>query len=362
MLAACALLAFLLTLVYVGGSGLSAAGAHVALALGVFPLITAAMIYFTPVLTRSQPAPRRLGAVPILAMLAGALAVLGLGRWPALRYPAAILGMTAAAMLSLWMHRQRRRAVDSAHPGVYWYEAALLCLMLGLAAILAAELFPAHRVQLRRLHLHFNLLGFVGITAIGTLQVLIPTVSVYSDPAAWRRLRTDLKYVALGTILTASGAAWWPVMVWPGVLLWLVALARFLAALLRRPGRTLTWHDPALPLIGAVAGYTLALLSGALHALGLAAPRGSLGLFFVAFLLPLVTGAVSYLLPLWHRPGAQSAGQVTMRRRLVRGSALRALAFLASGLLLFAGAHWAVYAAAAVLALYLLQLAWALRA
>jgi hypothetical protein len=49
-------------------------------------------------------------------------------------------------------------------------------------AIFAGLLWPAGYGALRLVHLHLNTLGFIGLTAIGTLHVLMPTVLGKPDP------------------------------------------------------------------------------------------------------------------------------------------------------------------------------------
>ena len=59
----------------VAGWGSSQLAAHLAFALGVMPLILAAMGYFVPVLTRSSPPGFAAWGPPMLAWIGGALAV-----------------------------------------------------------------------------------------------------------------------------------------------------------------------------------------------------------------------------------------------------------------------------------------------
>lgn len=358
-----ALLAVLAFTVVTAGSGATPTAwqAHAVLAIGVFPLILAAMSYFTPVLTRSGAPHAFVTMMPPLALAAGVLAILGLTHRPVLLAIAAPLGLFASLALLLWMHQRGRKAIGGAHPGLIWYEAALGCLALGLLAVTGALAFPEHGTALKRLHLHLNLLGFVGLTAIGTLQVLLPTAGGYQDPAAAGRLRADIKFATAGTVLTALGAAWSPALAWAGLGLWLLPVARLIRAALKQRRKIIGWHGAAVALAGALIGFALALLSGALHAAGVLAPRQSIALFFIAFLFPLVTGAASYLLPLWLLPGAGPDEQARRRRRLAWGGGARTLILLGSGVLAAAGVGWAVFAAAAVLALFLLQLLLAVR-
>lgn len=67
--------------------------------------------------------------------------------------------------------------------------------------------WPAERQALRLLHLHLNTLGFIGLTAIGTLQVLLPTILSGPDTDAATRLRRDLPVAVAGVLLVGLGAA-----------------------------------------------------------------------------------------------------------------------------------------------------------
>ena len=184
--------------------------AHLAFALGAMPLILAAIAYFVPVLTRGTGAPAWLRAAPLLAWLGAAVIIAGFtGQVDLLAagpVAALITGVAACAML-LWMIGRARAAVGAAHPGLAWYLAAVAFLIVALLAIPAMALWPEHRAALRQFHLHLNLLGFVGVTAIGTLQVLLPTSVGRSDYQASGRLVTDLKFACAGAMLLAVGTA-----------------------------------------------------------------------------------------------------------------------------------------------------------
>ena len=213
---------------------------HVALGLGILPLILAAMSHFVPVLTRSRATlPHTLSLVPLLAWLAAVLLIGSLSGdlpGPAPRHLAFLLAFSATAALLVWIELRRRHTVGQPHPGLYWYVAALLCLGLALLAVPLMNVWPAHYRALRLLHLHLNLLGFVGLTALGTLQVLLPTTLTQPDPQAAQRLRpgADLKFALAGTLLIALGAAIAPLLSLPGVALYLIpAHAAALATPLR---------------------------------------------------------------------------------------------------------------------------------
>lgn len=308
---------------------------HLALASGAMPLIAGAMLHFVPVLTRSAARGRVMRVVPWLMLFAGVLVFTSFV-FPLptviMRNAAATLGMIGSATLVWWIVRLSRGSLGRPHPGVYWYLAAMICLLLGLITVLLMHAWPTQYLALRRFHLHINTLGFIGITAIGTLQVLLPTALNMPDARAGKRLHTDLKWVLAGSLLIAIGAAWFRPLVWPGLLLWLAPLLRlgvaWLALYKNAPEK---WNENATGLAGALLGFVVVLAFGAGHASG-AIPAASAGMAYLfTFLLPLVTGAASYLLPLWLKPGPQTEWHMHARKSLARFSLLRVLLFISAG-------------------------------
>lgn len=305
--------------------------AHIALALGVMTLITAAMQHFVPVLCRGRGAGGWMGRLPLLMLAAGALAVGVFGGW--LDYAwiaaAALLALAGVVVMLGWMVHKGRQALGRPHPGLAWYVAAMACLGLALAAALLIPLLPAWHAPLRAFHLHLNLYGFVALTAVGTLQVLMPTAAGQADPQAARRLGRDLKWALAGALAIALGQALWPPLTWLGVVLWLMALVPMLAAWVRlHPRRILRLHGAEPVLAAAVLGYGAALAGLVLGKSGM----GPLTLFLPAFLMPLVTGAAGVLAPVWLAP-RQAAAHEAGRQALNRWGGVRALLFLTSALL-----------------------------
>ena len=225
---------------------------HLVFAVGAMPMVFAAMTYFTPVLTRTPEAPRSLVAMSLVALLAA----LGIVGW-------FVRGSEALRLLSPW---------------------------LGLATTLAFLQWIARRW--RAFLLHINTLGFLGLTAIGTLQVLLPTVLGQPDPAAARRLARDLPWSAGGALAVAAGAgAWWPLAA-IGALAYAWPLGRLLVDALRAFGPRLWQARQASPLpVAAMAGLMLVVFHGLLHGVGIGNARNALPLFLIGFLLPLVSGA-----------------------------------------------------------------------
>ena len=83
--------------------------------------------------------------------------------------------------------------------------------MLALLAAILIGLFPAYWRALRLFHLHLNTIGLVGLAALGTLPVLLPTALGKPDPEAAGWLRRRLWLVAGGALVIASGTA----ILWP---------------------------------------------------------------------------------------------------------------------------------------------------
>lgn len=317
---------------------------HLALATGILPLILAAMLYFIPVLTRSnrQP-PTALRLSPLAAWLAGLLMVLafsGLLPLTAASHPAFLLAGGCALAILLWSHLCARRTVGQPHPGLLWYQAALLCLLLALLAIPLMSVWPAQRAALRLFHVHLNLLGFVGLTALGTVQVLLPTSLGRPNPAAGLRLSQDIRYALSGALLLALGSALQTlhgaaiVLTLAGSLLYLIAPLRMAWQWWReyRP-QPAAEQGAARSLISACLGLLACLLLGFLHARGSLSGLPAITGLMLAFLLPLVSGAASQLLPVWLRPGPQSAWHKQLRLRLGRCALPASSLLLAGGLL-----------------------------
>lgn len=326
-------------LLLVAGQVAPQLSAHLAFALGIMPLILAAMSYFIPVLTRSAAAGFGLWWPPLLAWSGGVLAVhafAGDFSSPLLGLAASLAGV-AAAGLGGWALYRARHMFGPRHRGLDWYLAALGCLLLALIAVILMPRFPEHRNALRLFHLHANLLGFVGLTALGTLQVLLPTCMGRPDPDAAVRLRRDLKWAVAGVLLIALGAALGNragiMIAVLGTALYGWVVLRMLGGWRRRYGRDLVRMHGATPsLTAATLGLFTLLVLGMAHGAGWMPARPAVAGYVIAFLLPLVSGAAGHLMPVWLRPGVQGEWHATLRARLCRWGGLRGLAFLLLGL------------------------------
>ncbi len=306
--------------------------AHLVLALGVMTLITAAMQHFVPVLTRGRGAGRWAASLPVLMLAAGVLALAVFGGlldfvW---LMAAAGLALAGAALMMAWMRAKAGKALGKPHPSLAWYVAAMGCLGLGLIAAILIPIFPEWHPALRAFHLHINLYGFVGLTAVGTLQVLMPTATNRPDPNVASRLRTDLKWALLGSLLLAAGQAVLPPLAWLGGLLWAWVIARMGGAWWRlQRARLFAWHGAEPVLAAALLGFALAL-AGTLFGPD---SLGPLTIFLPGFLMPLVTGAAGQLAPVWVEAGRSAARHAEDRARITRWNGPRALLFLTAAAL-----------------------------
>ncbi|NTV11886.1 MAG: hypothetical protein HGA47_14135, partial [Zoogloea sp.] len=248
-------------------------------------------------------------------------------------------GTALAATLAFiaWQVKRARATLGRPHPGWRWYPAALACLALALAAILAGLAWPPGYRLARLAHLHLNTLGFVGLAAIGTLNVLLPTVLNRPDARAAGRLQRALPFALAGVLLVAASGLSHAVAIAGGVLLagmaahlWLGWMRGFGLAAMMRDGASAS-------LLGALTGFVVLLAAGAAQGLGLMPSRALVPAFIILFLLPLVTGALSQLVPVWRLPGALTPARQALRTRLARGGGVRAALFLAGGCDLLAG-------------------------
>jgi len=322
------------------GVGSPLAVAHLAFAVGIVPLIFAAMSHFVPVLTRTGDPGRLIARLPGVAQLAGLVAVAAMqGLAPYwLLHVAAAVDLVLAAILLNWIAARARAALGSPHPGWRWYGAALGCLMMALLAVLLIPALPLYWKPLRIFHLHLNTLGLVGLAALGTLPVLLPTALGKPDPEAASWLRRRLWLVAGGALVIATGAAViWPFAA-PGAALLLVAALGLIGQWGRRFGfKAMLADGVAASLLAAVAGLLVTLAAGVAHGAGLLPGRPTLLAWGAGFLLPLVTGALSQLLPVWRWPGPALPARHIMRQKLAASGGLRAALFLAGALALLGG-------------------------
>ena len=317
------------------------------------PLIFGAMLHFVPVLTRSHVPGQVMRFLPPIASGTGILVVCAFllpGFFNTGIHAGSLLALIATLVLVGWIVSRAHVALDPPHPCLYWYLAAILCLVLALFAVMAMNVWPSQRAALRIFHLHLNTLGFIGITAIGTLQVLLPTAVGKPDQEVRARLRSDLPLAVAGVLLVAGGSAWLRPLAYVGDALLLIVVARLGIVWARCFPFDVSRINGAAPSLAlALLGLLILLCVSLLHPdHGLSGSDAIFG-FVLAFLLPLVTGAASQLLPLWLRPGVQTAWHSESRSALTRFGGIRALAFVVAGISIALGWRTGAWMAAVAL-------------
>ena len=346
-LAATALASFLAAaLLLLSGTGSPVMAAHFVFALGIMPLIFGAMAHFMPVLTRTGSAPPLIERAPLLLQLAGVSVLLFLSGRAGIAALHGAAGLALAVSLGFagWFVHRARHTLGRPHPGWRWYLAALLMLACGLMLALAMFLYPPWYHHFRAAHMLLNLMGFIGLTAQGTLHVLLPTVLGGPDPKTPERLQKDLPPAVGGVLAASLGAAFNPYLLALGGALLAYVTARLGLAWLQHYGwQKLATNGAAASLSVALCGFLLCL--GVMVAQPLAGlPAISLPqAFVIAFLLPLVSGVLSYLLPVWRYPGRGTPAREACRNRLTRHGGRRALLFVGAAIALLWGADTAAW-------------------
>ncbi len=241
----------------------------------------------------------------------------------------------AAHGTALWL--QSRRALAARFRicvGFYVAAAWLLPFGAGLGATLARGLDESWHTRVVLAHAGFNLLGFVGLTVMGTLMTLWPTMlrtKMADDAPRAARTTLALMLVGLGGGVAAVLAATPPVAA--------VGLATYLAGILvsvrpmvtaarRRPPATFATWSAACALAWLVG--SLATLVGVLALSGTweeAADRvGVVTVPLVAgFAAQVLLGALTYLVPVVLGGGPATVRSTTAR--LERGAVLRVVLF-----------------------------------
>lgn len=232
---------------------------------------------------------------------------------------------------------QARKALPARFgPLVRYYIAASLVFLGGIAigATMSAAADPDLTDRLVTAHIVLNAYGWVGLTALGTLVLLFPTVlharmAETADQAA----RFALPVLAAGLIVAATGPLLDLRLLVPlGMIIWLVGAVRlgiegWRQARSMPPGTFAGWSLAAAYGWIVVAGACLAVIAAVSpdwHVL-----RSEymivLGPLVAGFAVQLLTGALSYLLPvvaMGSPASAKAAAEV-----LDRGAAFRVTAF-----------------------------------
>ena len=106
----------------------------------------------------------------------------------------------------------------------------------------------------------------------------------------------------------------------------------------RRYGwRVIAGNGAAVSLAGALCGLLLLVAFGVAHGFGRLNGHDAVPAFIAGFLLPLVTGALTQLLPVWCTPGKRTAMRDRLHATLGIGGVFRTFLFVAGGVALAFG-------------------------
>lgn len=278
---------------------------HLLLAGAVVLAISATTQLFT-VTWSAAPAPPDRPVALQRALLAGGVLVLAVARelrWPAAAVAAAGAAVAASLLLLAFLLRTTVRAgtVRRFDQPVRHYLTALGFGTVG--AALGGAMAVTGDAELRAAHLTANVLGLIGIVALGTLPSFVATTArMKTSPAfagPWPGRALGL--VAAATAVAVTGfAAGADLVAAAGLAGWIVALVVH-AALLPRPGRKqVGWAGPRLLAVGCSLVWTAGAV--AVAAWQAAAGREPFTVAVVAALavgglVQLLWGALCYLVP-----------------------------------------------------------------
>ncbi len=155
---------------------------HTALVGGVAQMIFGALLTFIPPLLMVSHESKKTRAFQYLLLNGGALGMMvgfGLSRYPAVGFSGLAVALAFLLLLSDTLAMVRK---SLSRPGLHlwFYGLAALSLFVGitLGELIAFSGLGSENINPARLaHLHMNLLGFVTLTIIGTMQTMFPTVT-----------------------------------------------------------------------------------------------------------------------------------------------------------------------------------------
>lgn len=223
-------------------------------------------------------------------------------------FPLTLTGSIGIGITATWhalsLLNQYRTALPSRFGAtVRYYIAASLLLPIGatFGALLTQP--TTHHGQLLLAHEATNILGFVGITAIGTLITLWPTMlRTKMHPQALSISTRALALMCLGltTVVTAALTSQ-PHATAAGLTLYAAAIIYTITLMIRTCTTKKPTDYPTLSVLLSLIWLTIATLWAAYLALTqdftVLSLRPLTPLFTVGFLLQLLLGAMSYLLP-----------------------------------------------------------------
>lgn len=282
--------------------------------------------HFADALLRRPPDPARTAEVArIAAFNAGAVTVVAgmLGRW----WPVVLAGGVVVGVAALAHGASLLRQLRTALPArfgvtVRYYVAATVCLAIGagLGVAMANRALPGgDHERLVVAHAALNLFGWVGLTVLGTLVTLWPTMlrtrmADGVEVAARRGLPALLAALAVATGGAVAGS---PPVAGAGALGYLAAAGLVLRPHVdevrrKRPGdfATLSVLAGVAWLIGSLAYAAVALALSPTWPAAVAAAGDLTAALLAGFLVQVLLGSLTYLTPvvLGGRAAALTAG------------------------------------------------------
>ena len=293
----------------------------------------------------ARPGDRRVQSTRLLLLNGGAVAVVTgvLNGWWSLT----VTGAAAVAAAVLWhglaLMLQLRRALPARFGVTVRYYVAAACLLpvgAGLGGALARGLPDPQHQQMLMAHVVINLLGWVGLTVVGTLVTLWPTILRTRIATGAETTAVQALPVLVVSVLVGAGGAWGGlrIVAAAGVLGYVVGLALmarpFLVAARGKPPRSYpAWSVLAglLWLVGCVTALGIGI--GTASSWQEAGDRFALLTPFLAtgFAAQVLLGALSYLVPV--ALGGGPTPTRTANAVLDRAGALR-ITVINAGLLL----------------------------
>ncbi|ADG74665.1 Nitrite reductase (NO-forming) [Cellulomonas flavigena DSM 20109] len=319
---------------------------HVALLGAVTTAILVWSQHFADTLLR-HPAPRRALAVRLALHTLGTLGVLAgrLGGWPVVVVAGGALVAGVGLAQAVGIVRQRRGALPSRFGHlVRAYVAAGLLLAPGVACgvvMATASPDPEPYAQWYVAHVALTLVGWVGVTVVGTLVVLWPTIlHARIDEVAERSAGRSLVLLVVGTLVAAVGPATGRRAVTVAGLLVVLAGIGLVARVVVRQGRTAPPVTFAALAVGAalvwwgvsVVGFAVVVATAGSWSQAVPRLSGLVPATVAGFAAQVLVGALSYLLPVVL--GGGPAVSRTVAAELDRCAVVRAV-LLNGGLVLF---------------------------
>lgn len=287
---------------------------HMALVGGVAQMIFGALLTFIPPLLMVPFEPKKTRFLQYLLLNGGTLGMLagfGTANLRVVGYAGTAVALAFLLLLTDTIEMVRR-SLSKTGLNLWFYGIAVLALLggIGLGATIAFGAFTPETVNLARLsHLHLNLIGFVTLTIVGTMQNMFPTVTsarLYSDRLALTAfltmpvgalglvggfilVHTGL-LLAAGCVLLLGACAYG----WNILRTWLAAESRFSLPILHllcgtgwliltiTAGIWIAWNDRVTPPVFPI---------GTAHLMGYS------HMALVGFILQTIMGALSHLLP-----------------------------------------------------------------